>query len=615
MEKERVILVLDCGPDNIDHLHKMYPSADLLFLRVEDHQAFSGSQSAELVSIPDAIKKDVNITVLKELQSVSGINYNGKPLIDLFSQDNFNAWFYHRYRIYFTFCQLLYEVKFIESLTEKYAEVLVLTSGHRHARFCKKLTNVRFVKSTQPNRPPINWRYLRTFFLCSFIRFWKGLFLLGKFRSMPQVLITNPDHSGLQQGNGKQRWMHHYLARILSEAETENVAIIDLLMFPKLRGQSPRSTSADILRKRRNMVIGSEFVVTYFGLLRISTIRKHRKTSKKFRNNYNLIDSATDNPLHKAMLLEMAALHSSSMLYLLQYLSFQRLFKRCRHKVITSIDENSPNPKSILDAAKYAHIKTVGVQHGSIHYLHPVYMYAEQETAWSPFPDLTLLWGEHFKRLLIEQSAYTEEQLVVIGQPRTDFSFDETFNAMDNAGQFLPPTDAVRVMFASQPQQDPSLRKRAAIEVLTACGTLRNVELFIKLHPNEDKSYYEELTKTTGVPAIILKNEVNLYYLLNAADIVITCFSTVGAEAVFFRKPLIILDHLKQDVLEYAQKKVAIQTTNEAELKAAIASFIDSGMVYDEEAYASFIKDFAYAIDGKVYERYKEALSDRFQVG
>ena len=39
----------------------------------------------------------------------------------------------------------------------------------------------------------------------------------------------------------------------------------------------------------------------------------------------------------------------------------------------------------------------------------------------------------------------------------------------------------------------------------------------------------------------------------------ITCFSTVGAEAVYFHKPLLILDHLGQDVQGYIREKVAFE--------------------------------------------------------
>ena len=83
----------------------------------------------------------------------------------------------------------------------------------------------------------------------------------------------------------------------------------------------------------------------------------------------------------------------------------------------------------------------------------------------------------------------------------------------------------------------------------------------------------------------------------------ITYFSTVGTEAVYFYKPLIILDHLKQDIQNYHKENVAFQATNSNELKNYINKILSDDLKINVKAYQNFINKYAYKIDGKVSER------------
>ena len=94
-----------------------------------------------------------------------------------------------------------------------------------------------------------------------------------------------------------------------------------------------------------------------------------------------------------------------------------------------------------------------------------------------------------------------------------------------------------------------------------------------------------------------------MYFLLSVCDVLITCFSTVASEAIYFYKPLIILDHLKQDLLNYYKEGVAFQATDSNEIKEYINKILTGELTINQKAYQNFINKYAYKIDGKVSER------------
>ena len=89
----------------------------------------------------------------------------------------------------------------------------------------------------------------------------------------------------------------------------------------------------------------------------------------------------------------------------------------------------------------------------------------------------------------------------------------------------------------------------------------------------------------------------------------ITCFSTVGTETVYFHKPLVILDHLKQDIMGYAAEGVAFHATDSLSLTNILSGIFNGTLKIDWEKYDSFIQKYAYRIDGKVAERCIEAIT------
>ena len=98
---------------------------------------------------------------------------------------------------------------------------------------------------------------------------------------------------------------------------------------------------------------------------------------------------------------------------------------------------------------------------------------------------------------------------------------------------------------------------------------LPNYLLIIRPHPNESLSYFYDYFKQHNIntSSIILEKEVELELHFLVSNILITSFSTVGIEFSKYYKPIVILDYLKEDLLDYISSGIGIAVTNKQELQ------------------------------------------------
>jgi hypothetical protein len=125
----------------------------------------------------------------------------------------------------------------------------------------------------------------------------------------------------------------------------------------------------------------------------------------------------------------------------------------------------------------------------------------------------------------------------------------------------------------------------------------------IKPHPNEAEiSKYRKLIGSGKYPNLELF-EGELYLLLANCKLLITYYSTVGLEAVYFGKEVISLDYQKKDLQSYIQLGVAHPARDGNDLLQLYQKIAAEELRTSEEARKEFIKDRAYQIDGLVTQR------------
>ena len=542
-------------------------------------------------------KRNINYSVLDEIKNLGDKPVNGYSVVQHLQTEKSSIWHYHKFRTYFFVRNLNYElaklakISFPENEKTSFycpAEFRLLQDEFPHLKF------IFPAKKKQRLNLPLSLKYL--FFLkLRVVSSWfarsgkSGILIYYPERYNPLLDLENLKP---KEGN--------FLLDYLFAQTTSPLNLLGEVPVPKLKSRTTFPFHRGYFKlsesghPKRNM----ESILVRFGL---PAYREAKKSGKKLNSKYSELLSSPLSINEKLAIRFVQSLHSSSVYYLTRYFASKRFFSKNKYKVILATDENSPLTKSVLDAAKFHGIKTVGMQHGTMHDLHPAYLYTKNDIAGQIIPDFTLVWGTYWEHFLIEKGNYPADSVVSVvsvGHLRTDIIPKLLSRQQEKETAF-------RLVFASQPQRDPVLRKQAALDVFLATSLFPEIELIVKLHPREydDVAYYRAIACEADCTNYRIDTTTDLYELIASCNALITCFSTVGTETVYFSKPLIILDHLMQDIQGYYKEGVAFRATNAQQLSEIISGLKNGQLTIDQQAYASFIDKYSYRIDGKVAER------------
>lgn len=401
---------------------------------------------------------------------------------------------------------------------------------------------------------------------------------------------------------------NYTLSNLLDKANDDFLIIAEAEQ-PKFKGRTDFMLSGRLLNtaNRRHKTVNGEGVF-FKGWLSPKIHKKRKIWTDKLTEELNLMENAQLLPIEKLFLAELKGLKPGIRFFMLKYLSFEQFFTKYPMHTVTAIDENSPATRCILDAAAATGSKRIGIQHGNIGNAQPAYLYTPKDRRMGVMADKTLVWGEYWKNFLIEKGNFPPESIHITGQIRTD-----VIPAMKLQVESLRQHYSIKTkvaLFASQPIPDAVQRRQAALDVFTTFAQLPDVELFVKLHPAEynDENYYRELSLQAGIGKFRLFTNDDLYSLLCVSDLVITCYSTVGTEAIYFNKPLIILDPRREDLLGYHAAGVAAQAIDASTLLQLCGQVLNDTWVIDEKAYSRFVGNYAYRIDGQATERTLQAI-------
>ena len=576
----------------------------------ENLRIFSTSSIAypfpvEVVLQDGAKKRDINYSEMERLLAFGDAKTGDASLAEMLSVSGMSLWHYHKFRIYFIMRNQAYEEALIRDMAPAYNEIHLYTSFSDFQLFGNLPDNVVIVQGTSPkglrNRFVSFIHYL-TYLL---LRFFIGIVTVLKAGECRHLLIDrsarqpclDPDTMKLKQDN-------YNLAYVFAKAG-KDFAIIDETEPPKFsQGQQFRIERWMIQNSHpRVRRIPGEFILIR-GALSPAVWKAYRQNETLMYSRLLQLVKEAEPGRNAWILQKLLQFHGASRFYIFKNQAYNRFFRSHDYKTVTSIDENSPAVKCILDAARVNGMKTIGVQHGNIHDLHPAYRFTSADVRRGLLCDATLVWGSYWKDYLINKSGYPDNSLEVVGQPRTDI-IPTLLKNRNKLIKELGYPEVPLVVFASQLQQDPLLREKAAFDVLNMAAGFSNIHVVIKLHPSEAShpEYYHRIARQTGFINYSVTSEHDLYSLIASCIMLITCFSTVGAETVYFGKPLVILDHLNQDIQAYIKQGVAFRALNGAELTQVAGGILSRKLTINDKAYESFIERNAFRIDGRSSER------------
>jgi hypothetical protein len=564
------------------------------------------------VVVQDAeVKRKINYSEMAGLLAFGETTYKDKSFTEKLTINGMSLWHYHKFRIYFMLRNLTYEAELAHDFSVRYEKVIWFTDGPELEVLTSLPGNVECRCPISGNRKSRELVSKFKYLIYLKIRFIQGL-LTSSFRAkgFKHLLIDRSERQPCLDLHTLEVSPENYnLAYVFAKAG-HDFAVIDEVETPKFDPAKPfrfRKWMFVNTRKPLFRIPGEYILLSAF--FSPSVWKAFRRTVEEYKTNLSDLNEAFVTGREAWILMRLRQFHPATRLYLFKNLAYQRFFRRQKYQTITSIDENSPAVRCILDAAKVYNIKTIGIQHGNIHDLHPAYLFSADDISRGLLCDTTIVWGDYWKDFLINVAGYPADKLVVTGQSRTDVIpvlLREQQNLKTRLN--LPPGEII--VFASQLQQDPLLRERAAFDVFKAVKNLKDVHLVIKLHPSETSNpgYYVRIALQVGCENYMITSNADLYQLIATCRLLITCFSTVGAEAVYFGKPLIILDHLEQDIQGYIRQKVAFKATNAMELEEKIAGVLSGELRADEKAQEEFIRINAHRIDGMTSERILEII-------
>ena len=233
------------------------------------------------------------------------------------------------------------------------------------------------------------------------------------------------------------------------------------------------------------------------------------------------------------------------------------IISKYNSKVLVMTNEQMASGRAwVYEGVKHG-VLTIGIQHGVISN-HPAYFNHDSadvrvvdkkiENSF-PVPDITCVWGETDAKLLRENAGYSDNQVIVTGNPRYDVlsNAQNLYSKVEFMKKYKINPESKIILWATQSHGMPMSENHQYFkEVFEACSTLSGITLIIKQHPNEGFIYTQLINEyisqyNLSIPIIVPDKMADTTELVYFSDIIINKFSTTGHEAVAFHKPMIIL--------------------------------------------------------------------------
>jgi UDP-N-acetylglucosamine 2-epimerase len=293
---------------------------------------------------------------------------------------------------------------------------------------------------------------------------------------------------------------------------------------------------------------------------------------------------------------------------------YESIFRQIQPKLIIATYETGLHGRAVTAAAYETGVPVLGIQHGKIHPSHPQYIHKnvnprdKLNVLFAPIADMTCVFGEYTKNVLVNDSAYPEEHISVTGQIATDAIAlsAKLYNVKRFVSQYKLNKNQKTVCLLSQNFDNPGDLERFFRVTCEGLNHFPQYNFLIKMHPRQSiqtaeyfvRKYFQQPEKVR-----ILKS-VDLYEVIYNSDIIITGNSTVGVEAMIFRKPLITIEGFKYS-MEYAEQGASLGIMTSAEMVTAVKNIsndpdIREQLLRNSERYLAF---HLYKIDGNVCER------------
>lgn len=422
-----------------------------------------------------------------------------------------------------------------------------------------------------------------------------GMANLSKLKKAKYLFLF--DRSMLQfiSVDGKRKGWFNPVLSYLEQTRIEESCI--LLDFQLPKEQSDPFLQTQIKAKN---IVRSESVLL-LGFIKILPFLMTRKVIKKLTNQLDIWRLQNEDGVGNFMFKEIRTNWGYYSFHLFRYFAYRSVLKYSKSEVCITRDENNPLARAFWQAGEANGKLSVGIQHGNIAFWSPAYLSNTYDHKYfSSYPKLEFLWGERWRDFLMNTFELPEHKIEVCGQLRSDVIFRMRENSSNK--DF--------VLFATQPIPNLKLRKLVDDIVYQSMKEKHTVQFVLKPHPRQiGKNEFDRFAK---LPNCIVEESEDLYHLLSNSKGLITSFSTVGTEAIYFNVPLLLVDPHKSDTAGYIRQGVGLQSMNSIELSDQISRLDNPTFTNNLKVnYEAFIRSYAYKVDGEVAKRIWSAIDRR----
>lgn len=230
--------------------------------------------------------------------------------------------------------------------------------------------------------------------------------------------------------------------------------------------------------------------------------------------------------------------------------------------------------------------------------------------------------GNYAKSLLIHDNI-DPDKIVVTGNPKFDNIINRRYTPRRIYDLLKVPPNKKIILFLTTATVEHRIWTVERMEifvksVVKSIDSLpQDVQLVIKIHPMEDLTFYQKIIGEDNQD-IALCQDIDLYELINASELIISGFSTAALEAMIFDKPVIILNLFKENnSLPYIDNGVAIGVY---ELESIMPAIKD--VLYNNETRQILFKnrekllpEYIYKRDGKSAKRVASLIEQMINKG
>ena len=155
--------------------------------------------------------------------------------------------------------------------------------------------------------------------------------------------------------------------------------------------------------------------------------------------------------------------------------------------------------------------------------------------------------------------------------------------------------------------QNQEQYKNVYSELFKTIKEFPDLFLIIKKHPSGslDERIIRNLSRKENFNNYVIISDMNIYSLLNASYAVINRLSTMALEAMFLRKPVIVMDTYfdTNDNFDYTQFNAALHAKKPGDLKKLLKLLYDEDIMNKLKQNMDKFVNYNYVNDGKASER------------